>query len=686
MAAALVACTVLPIAACNFPSHEVAPPDTDPFAGETLAPSEVRYDVRDGKGYLRWAATEGAEGYRIFRSVGRFGDFEPVNSDALLEETSYVAESDLYCYYRVTAVTAEGEKEVGGPVCAFSDETLIVSPGDDMAAVQATIDETHSALEKASDGQFSPRRSAVILLPGDYPSLDLKVGYYTTVSGAGETPNDVRVGSLYVSTNVLSNNNSTCTFWRGAENFTVSGSTRWAVSQGTSLRRMQFVGDLSLSHPSGWSSGGFLANSYITGRVDPGTQQQWFSRNDEWNSWSSIGSHNYVFSGCKGGVPAHVWSESGGRSTVLPTTECMAEKPFLVYSEQEGYRVFVPLAEHATCGVTWGNGISQEFGYFLPMRDFYIANERDNAETLNAALRAGYHLFFPPGHYSLEKPLEIERENTVVMGLGYATLEIADENSDCAIRVDDVGGVRLADLLIEAGAYSENMVVLGERGAETSHASNPIVVSDLYLRIGGVANVHTETDTALAIYANDVLGDNFWIWRGDHSQGVAWEDTSYDAGGHTVTEYGNPVQTGILVEGDRVSCYALMVEHCRGYQTLWKGEDGLTVMYQSETPYRVPSQEKWMSGSKNGCASYKVADEVERHRAYGIGVYLVNYDRVNLASAIEAPEKAGICMEHLVICDFTQGYPATISNVINDLGGGVGPDRFRSLVVRFPSA
>ncbi len=673
--AAVIAMPVL--SACLFPRT--------PFDGETLSPSEVRYDIRDGEGYLRWAKTEGASGYRVYRSESRFGQYRLVTPHAL-RRTKY--QTDTFCqwYYLVKAVTSQGEVDVGGPVSAFSEETLIVSPYDDMTAVQEYIDRAHASLEKGSDGQFSEQRLAIILLPGDYPSLDVKVGYYTTVSGAGETPGDVRIGSLTVSTNVLSNNNATCTFWRAAENLTVLGDTRWAVSQGTSLRRMQFNGDLALSHPSGWSSGGFLANSSIAGTVDPGTQQQWFSRNDEWTSWKSIGSHNYVFSGCEGGVPPSVWTEADGRSTVLEYTEQMAEKPFLVYSETEGYRVFVPAAQRETKGITWKNGLSSEMGYFLPLSDFYIANERDSAATLNAALGAGYHLLFPPGHYRLEEPLAIDRQNAVVMGLGYATLEIAEGNNDCAVRVADADGVRLADLLIEAGAFSRNMVVVGERGEHTPHKFNPIVLSNVYLRIGGVSNVHTQTETALAVYADDVVADNLWIWRGDHSQGVAWEDTSYtDENGHTVTNYGNPVQTGILVEGNRVSCYALMVEHCQGYQTLWRGEDGLTVMYQSETPYQVPSQEKWMSGSKNGCASYKVADEVERHRAYGIGIYLVNYSGVNLASAIEVPEREGIGMNHLVICDFTQTYPATISNVINDAGGGVGPDCFRRLVEKYPA-
>lgn len=307
-----------------------------------------------------------------------------------------------------------------------------------------------------------------------------------------------------------------------------------------------------------------------------------------------------------------------------------------------------------------------------------------NAETLNAALASGKHLLLTPGHYSLDKPVVVNEDDTVVLGMGYATLEISNFNSECAIKVGDVGGVRLANLLIDAGEYSENMVVIGDTSG-LSHADNPVVLSDMFLRIGGVENVHTETDTAMVIRSNDTIGDNFWIWRADHSLGVAWED-EYENG--VVKNYGNPVQTGLLVSGDNVKCYALMVEHCEKYQTYWEGENGLTVMYQSETPYRVPSQDQFMShdGTKNGYASYKVDDGVQKHRAYGLGVYLVQYgNSFDIDSAIEAPDADGIEMVHMVTCSFSASGTSTINNVINDIGGAVGSNsNFRRLVDRFP--
>ena len=305
------------------------------------------------------------------------------------------------------------------------------------------------------------------------------------------------------------------------------------------------------------------------------------SRNDEWAAWSG-NSHNYVFSGCEGYIPAAKWSESGNRYTVIEQTEKIAEKPFLTCVDGE-YAVFVPDVAEGTAGVTWTQA---EAGTRIPLDDFYVANpDTDTAASINAALADGKHLLLTPGQYLLEEPLVIDWDDTVVLGMGYATLKIGDANAEGAVKVGDVGGVRLANLLIDAGAYCKNMVVIGETPG-ISYADCPVVVSDLFLRIGGVENVHTETDTAMVINANDTIGDNFWIWRADHSRGVAWEDEYGEDG--TVTAYGNPVQTGLLVNGDDVRCYALMVEHCEQYQTYWKGRTGSRSCTSRKRPTASP--------------------------------------------------------------------------------------------------
>ncbi len=672
---ALFACLLIAaFAACEKPAQDVF----GDYKDEVIEGQTARITAKKGAGYLRWGAADNAESYDVYAADSLYGDYFKINNKPV-HDTKYYISVAPYRYFRVSANLSDGGKQNYEPVSVFGESTLVVSQNDDMASVTEHIEREHTKLEK---GQFSSRRFALMFLPGEYDDVCAKVGYYTSVIGLGEQPDYVHIGSAKVSTDILGNNNATCTFWRSMENLTIDSTFRWAVSQATSLRRMQINGNLELSHPNGWSSGGFLANSRVTQTVLPYTQQQWMSRNDDVNEWSGSG-HNYVFSGCVGDIPQSVWTESDGRFTNIPATERIAEKPFLYYDGTD-YKVFVPALQTNTRGITWGAGLKNEYGYSLYLDEFYIADSRfDTSASLNAALGAGKHLLFTPGTYLLDAPLKVNMENTVVMGIGYATLKLTDKNSESALDIADVDGVRVCDLLVDAGKKSDNLVVVGESGKSGAHAANPTVLSNIYLRIGGIENVHTEVDTAMVIYSNDVVGDNFWIWRADHSHGVAWEDYA-DGDGNTV--YGNPATTGLLVEGDNVTIYALMVEHFKGYQTVWRGEKGTTVMYQSETPYRIiGGQQAWTApDGKRGYSSYFIDEKVNFHRAYGIGIYLVNYNDVVLDSAITAPAKEGIRLEHLVTCSFASDNGSVIKNVVNGLGGAVGyKSNFRRLVEIF---
>ena len=52
-----------------------------------------------------------------------------------------------------------------------------------------------------------------------------------------------------------------------------------------------------------------------------------------------------------------------------------------------------------------------------------MMKKRDTAESMNKALSEGKHLLLTPGIYSLTEPIVVENENTIVMGMGLATLE-----------------------------------------------------------------------------------------------------------------------------------------------------------------------------------------------------------------------------------------------------------------------
>ena len=132
----------------------------------------------------------------------------------------------------------------------------------------------------------------------------------------------------------------------------------------------------------------------------------------------------------------------------------------------------------------------------------------------------------------------------------------------------------------------------------------------------------------LEINSNDTIVDHTWIWRADHGSGVGWNL--------------NTSANGLVVNGSQVTIYGLFVEHHQQFQVIWNGNGGRTYFYQSEIPYDPPNQASFSSApGTNGWASYKVADGVTSHEAWGLGVYSVfTHPAVVLSRAIEIPKKA----------------------------------------------
>jgi len=176
------------------------------------------------------------------------------------------------------------------------------------------------------------------------------------------------------------------------------------------------------------------------------------------------------------------------------------------------------------------------------------------------------------------------------------------------------------------------------------------------------------------INSHDVIGDNLWIWRADH--GIEGAVTH----GWTI----NPADYGLIVNGSDVLIYGLAVEHYQKYQTLWNGERGKVYFYQSEAPYDVPTQAQWMDGNKNGYASYKVADHVSSHEAWGVGVYC--YFNVNpnikLHNAFEVPASGlnGAMLHNMTTVSL--GGVGEITHILNGFGATVNATSMNAVLVQ----
>lgn len=567
----------------------------------------------------------------------------------------------------------------------LGENVYLFTPEDDPVAIQAVLDELW---EEQEDNQFGTSRYAVYFMPGVYDEeLEVKLGFYMQVAGLGVLPTDTVIPSLQCTARWLepgsANHNACCNFWRGVENIELGSNTMFAVSQATFMRRVQVDGALFLHDENGWCSGGFLADSNIELMTDSGSQQQWLSRNCNWKMW--MGSNwNMVFMGlADGAAPRGQWP--GVPYTKIEETETVREKPFLI-CEDGKYSVFVPDLRQNMTGVSWQaeSETGTEYGTTIPIEDFYVAKEGEaTAQSINDALAKGKHLFFTPGIYELDEPIIVENPDTIILGTGLASL-VPTQGNECMI-VREPSGVILAGLLFDAGPVeSENLLVVEEGnarqeelvgqdelvGQEDDTEQTPACLSDMIFRVGGAATYAAKVQACVTIHADNVIGDQFWVWRADHGEQVAWDL--------------NTAKNGLIVNGDNVTIYALMVEHFQEYQTIWNGNNGRIIMYQSEIPYDVPSQDVWMSraGTREGYASIFVADDVEQFEAWGLGIYLYNRDAaVNLESAVEMPDREGVKIHNICTVLLT-GYPG-MNHIINEAGAAVLNPGERQLICEY---
>ena len=537
----------------------------------------------------------------------------------------------------------------------------VFDPSTPAATVQAALDAVFNSELLSGTAQFGGERTAFLFKPGTY-NVTANLVFYESIAGLGQNPDDVKItGNIDVDSgwNAGDTANATQNFWRSAENLSVlpaSGTTRWAVSQAAPMRRVHVVGNLTMGPSNqgdgtGFSSGGFLADSRVDSTVSTGSQQQWYSRDSNVGQWTG-GVWNTVFSGVAG-APAQ--SFPNPVYTTLATTPVSREKPYLYIDSSGKYRVFVPSLRTNASGATWSAG-SATPGTSLPMSQFYVAKPTDTGATLNAALAAGLNLFFTPGVYAIEQTINITRADTVVLGIGFPTLQPVAGVTP--MTVADVDGVKIAGLLFDAGTTnSASLLTIGPATSATSHAADPTTVQDVFFRIGGA--VSGKATNSLVVNSNDVIIDDIWAWRADHGSAAT---------GWTI----NTANTGLLVNGANVLATGLFVEHYQQFQVLWNGENGKTIFFQNEMPYDVPSQAAWSSASGvNGWAAYKVGASVKTHQGWGLGSYCFfniggTSTNINAAHGFEVPDTAGVTLHDILTVSL--GGNGTISHIVNNSG------------------
>src|SRR6478735_3546313 len=548
----------------------------------------------------------------------------------------------------------------------------IFDPSMPTSQIQATVDAIAS---QQLSNQFGEQRYALLFEPGTYGSaaapLNFQVGYYTSVAGLGLSPDDVVInGSVYVRNQC---ENGSCTalnnFWRSLSNLTINVTTPdfgcysgefWAVSQAAPMRRVHVNGLTTLmdycSGPS-FASGGFIADSaFDSSTVINGSQQQWMTRNSRLDGWTN-GVWNQVFSGTQG-APGQCFpaaASCGGPYTTVATSPVTREAPYLYVDGAGDYNVFVPATQRNTSGTTWSNGPTA--GRSVPLDEFFVARPTDDVQAINNALARGQNLLFTPGVYAIDKTIKVKRADTIVLGLGFATL--IPQNGVVPMTVADVPGVDISGLIFDAGPVSSP--VLLQVGTPHAHKSDPndvTALQDVFFRIGGAAV--GKASVSLEVNSDNVVLDDIWAWRADHGTGVGW----------TV----NTADTGLVVNGDDVTAYGLFVEHFQKYEVIWNGNRGRVVYFQNEMPYDPPSQAAWMEApGVDGWAAFKIADSVTQFNGYGMGSYSFFNQGIDIfaAHAFEVPDTLPPGSLHDLLTIFLDPSVGKggILNVVNDTGG-----------------
>jgi hypothetical protein len=566
----------------------------------------------------------------------------------------------------------------------FGSNVLIFNSSMSQAAIQAAVD---AISNQQVNNEFSNQRYALLFEPGTYGSksspLVFQVGYYTSVAGLGQSPNDVVINGAIVVFNRCSASgtcNALTNFWRSLSNLTINlalpakapayapasndtfgagcdnSAEMWAVSQAAPIRRLNVNGFVTLADycaPNHFSSGGFIADSKFAGStVLDDTQQQFLVRNSALDGWTNA-VWNQVFSGVVG-APAQ--SFPNPTYTTLTASPVTREAPYLYLDSAGSYNVFVPSVQQNSFGTTWSSGPTP--GASIPIGNFFIAQASDSAATINTAIHRGKSLILTPGIYHLDQPIDVTRPDSVVLGLGFATL--IPTNGNAAMTVASAQGMIVSGVLFDAGATTSPVLLqVGDGHARSDNeASDPSLLADVFFRIGGAAA--GSATTSLVVNSNNVILDDIWAWRADHGNGVGWTSNTAD--------------TGVIVNGDNVTAYGLFVEHFQKYEVIWNGNGGEDVFFQNEMPYDVPSQAAWMEApGVDGYAAFKIADTVSSFAGYGMGSYSFFNLHLNIYAerAFEAPGSlpAGSLHDLLTIFLDKVNGSGGILHVVNETGG-----------------
>ena len=258
----------------------------------------------------------------------------------------------------------------------------------------------------------------------------------------------------------------------------------------------------------------------------------------------------------------------------------------------------------------------------------------------------------------MSAPILISRPDTVVLGLGFATL--VPPRGITPMVVAPNTGVKVSGLIFDAGPVNSPVLLsVGTPLPAAGSASDPDTIQDVFFRIGGAETTTTSATVSLLDNASNSIIDDVWAWRADHGNDVGWTANKGD--------------TGVVVTGNNVTAYGLAVEHYQKSEVVWTGQGGTDVFFQNELPYDVPSQSAWNESSTfSGYPAFQVGSGVKTFHGYGMGSYVVFIDTsatLNVTEAFQAPQAPGVKFSD--VFGVWIGGSGGLDSIVNGTGGPV---------------
>ena len=205
---------------------------------------------------LQIAATDSASGQTLTYSATGLPAGLSISSSGLITGTPTTAGSSSVTVTAKDTTGASGSASFGWTVATagnscpaqpntpnFGPNVDIFDPSMSATTIQNTL---NSVFNTQKLNQFGTQRYALLFKPGTY-SAEANIGYYTSIAGLGQNPDDVTINGDVTVDSFDGTGNATQNFWRSAENMAINpsaGSDRWAVAQAGPFRRMDVHGGL----------------------------------------------------------------------------------------------------------------------------------------------------------------------------------------------------------------------------------------------------------------------------------------------------------------------------------------------------------------------------------------------------------------------------------------------------------